>query len=64
MEAVDKDSNGVFQLVLEACRNSPDDLGKMLPLLMEHSFQSDFSQRNNQGYTPSDFASTSQLWPV
>jgi hypothetical protein len=63
-KAVDNDGNGVFHLVLEACQNIPDNLVKRLPLLMKYSFLSDLSKTNSQGYTPSDFAFTVQLWPV
>jgi len=62
--ASDNVGNGVFHLVLEAYQNDPDDLRKRLQLLIEHSSQSDLSRTNEQGYTPSDFALTPELWPI
>ena len=64
VEAVDNDGNGVFHLVLQACQNNSDDLGRRLQLLMKHCCRSHLSKTNKLGYTPSDFALTRQLWPI
>lgn len=64
IDTVDFNGNGVFHLTLQEYLSNQGDLEKRLELLMKHSFQSNLSKANNQGYTPSDFALASNLWPI